>query len=264
MLGEFRRRGERAEMLPSGHDEDVGAVGPLHQFDRGRVTPRRSRRDRPDGRSRERAGPYAARDRPLPTHVSWVHPFSTEFVTPRIRRPYCPTQRALHRRPPHQNTTSSISTPIVWTDGSAGDPVSTRDGHNPAYGVAGTGPTDVVWFFEVQMRLDLLWTDPYMHSLFERLATCSRAVCFQRRGFGLSDPVDHVPTIEQQAEDVPAVMDAEQIRHATLIEDRPDRPGSRSGNWCSRTWSRAIGPIPPGKDAAPDSTGASSSATTST
>ncbi|MCW3468792.1 hypothetical protein OMK68_03825 [Rhodococcus pyridinivorans] len=105
-----------------------------------------------------------------------------------------------------------------------------RDGHNPAYGVAGTGPTDVVWFFEVQMRLDPLWTDPYMHSLFERLATCSRAVCFQRRGFGLSDPVDHVPTIEQQAEDVPAVMDAEQIRHATLIEDRPDRPGSRRGN----------------------------------
>ncbi|QXU53859.1 alpha/beta fold hydrolase [Rhodococcus sp. LW-XY12] len=105
-----------------------------------------------------------------------------------------------------------------------------RDGHNPAYGVAGTGPTDVVWFFEVQMHLDLLWTDPYMHSLFERLATCSRAVCFQRRGFGLSDPVDHVPTIEQQAEDVPAVMDAEQIRHATLIEDRPDRPGSRRGN----------------------------------
>ncbi len=34
--------------------------------------------------------------------------------------------------------------------------------------------------------------------------------------------------------------------------------------WCSRTWSRAIAPIPLGKDAAPDSTGAWSSATTST
>ncbi|MFX1760156.1 adenylate/guanylate cyclase domain-containing protein [Rhodococcus sp. As11] len=92
-----------------------------------------------------------------------------------------------------------------------------RDGHNLAYGVVGAGPADVVWFFEVQMHLDLLWTDPYMHSLFERLATYSRAVYFQRRGFGLSDPVDHVPTIEQQAEDVLAVMDAEQIRHATLV-----------------------------------------------
>ncbi|MEU5841177.1 adenylate/guanylate cyclase domain-containing protein [Rhodococcus sp. NPDC047139] len=92
-----------------------------------------------------------------------------------------------------------------------------RDGHNLAYGVVGTGPSDVVWFFEVQMHLDLLWTDPYMHSLFERVTTYSRAVYFQRRGFGLSDPIDHVPTIEQQAEDVLAVMDAEQIRHATLV-----------------------------------------------
>ncbi|WP_308196950.1 alpha/beta fold hydrolase [Rhodococcus sp. CH91] len=92
-----------------------------------------------------------------------------------------------------------------------------RDGHNPAYGVVGTGPADVVWFFDIQMHLDLLWTDPHMHSLFERLATYSRAVYFQRRGFGLSDPVDHVPTVEQQAEDVLAVMDAEQVRHASFV-----------------------------------------------
>jgi class 3 adenylate cyclase/pimeloyl-ACP methyl ester carboxylesterase len=40
---------------------------------------------------------------------------------------------------------------------------------------------------------------------------------FQRRGFGLSDQVPYVPTLEQQADDVIAVMDAVGVRHATLV-----------------------------------------------
>lgn len=101
------------------------------------------------------------------------------------------------------------------------DPVPTRyvdrDGNALAYQVVGEGPVDVVNFYEVGMHLDLCWTDPDIHSLFERNTTYSRSVYFQRRGFGLSDRITYTPTIEQQADDVLAVMDEVGMRRATLV-----------------------------------------------
>lgn len=100
------------------------------------------------------------------------------------------------------------------------DPVPTqyvdRDGAALAYQVFGSGPAEVVLVGEVTSHLDMLWTDPHFHWLFERLASFSRCVIFQRRGFGMSDPVSYVPTIEQQAEDIVAVMDAVGMQRATL------------------------------------------------
>lgn len=95
-----------------------------------------------------------------------------------------------------------------------------RDGHALAYQVVGEGgknSTDVVLFLEIGLHPDLMWTDPHIHYVFERAATFCRMVYFQRRGFGLSDPVDHVPTLEEQADDVLAVMNAVRIRRATLV-----------------------------------------------
>ncbi|WP_194150303.1 alpha/beta fold hydrolase [Prescottella subtropica] len=95
-----------------------------------------------------------------------------------------------------------------------------RDGHALAYQVVGDGgdhAVDVVVFLEIGLHPDLLWTDPHIHYVFERAATFCRMVYFQRRGFGLSDPVDHVPTLEEQADDVWAVMDAVGMRRATLV-----------------------------------------------
>lgn len=101
------------------------------------------------------------------------------------------------------------------------DPVPThyldRDGAALAYQVVGTGPVDVVVFLEVGMHLDLCWTDPDIHHIFERSAGYSRTVHLQRRGFGLSDRVTYAPTVEQQADDVLAVMDAIGMRRATLV-----------------------------------------------
>ncbi|MFC7448298.1 adenylate/guanylate cyclase domain-containing protein [Rhodococcus daqingensis] len=92
-----------------------------------------------------------------------------------------------------------------------------RDGHALAYQVVGEGGVDVVLYLEIGLHPDLMWTDPHINNLFERGATFSRGACFQRRGFGLSDPVDQVPTLEQQADDVLAVMDAIGMRRATLV-----------------------------------------------
>jgi class 3 adenylate cyclase/pimeloyl-ACP methyl ester carboxylesterase len=92
-----------------------------------------------------------------------------------------------------------------------------RDGAAMAYQVVGDGPVDVVNFLEMTFHLDLCWTDPDMHHLFERFADFSRTVSFQRRGFGLSEQITYTPTIEQQADDVLAIMDAVGMRRATLL-----------------------------------------------
>lgn len=101
------------------------------------------------------------------------------------------------------------------------DPVATqyidRDGAAMAYQVVGDGPHDVVHFYEVFQHLDLQMTDPDINHNVERMAGFSRTVYFQRRGFGLSDQVPFVPTIEQQADDVVAIMDAVGMRRATLV-----------------------------------------------
>jgi class 3 adenylate cyclase len=83
-----------------------------------------------------------------------------------------------------------------------------RDGAALAFQVIGDGPQNTVVHLEIVHHLDLMWTDPHVHRNLEHLAQVSRTVIFQRRGFGLSDPVPYIPTLEQQAEDVLAVMDA--------------------------------------------------------
>jgi class 3 adenylate cyclase/pimeloyl-ACP methyl ester carboxylesterase len=92
-----------------------------------------------------------------------------------------------------------------------------RDGAALAYQVVGEGPVDVVSFLEMTFHLDLCWTDPDIHHIFERSAGYSRTVYFQRRGFGLSDRITYTPTLEQQADDVLAIMDAVGMDQATLF-----------------------------------------------
>jgi class 3 adenylate cyclase len=101
------------------------------------------------------------------------------------------------------------------------DPVPTqyvdRDGAALAYQVIGDGPVDVLYFQEISLHLDLFWTDPDMHHALERDTLYARAIHFQRRGFGLSDQIGYVPTVEQQADDVRAIMDAVGVQRATLF-----------------------------------------------
>ena len=101
------------------------------------------------------------------------------------------------------------------------DPAPTRyidrDGAALAYQVIGDGPVDVVHFYECFQHLDLQLTDPDINYNVERMARFSRTVYFQRRGFGLSDHVPYVPTIEQQADDVLAIMDAVGMHRAALV-----------------------------------------------
>lgn len=92
-----------------------------------------------------------------------------------------------------------------------------RDGAALAYHVLGEGPADVLFFFEIFQHFDLMLTDPDIHHNIQNHGRYARAVAFQRRGFGVSESISYVPTIEQQADDVVAIMDAVGVRRATLV-----------------------------------------------
>ncbi|HUP99242.1 MAG TPA: hypothetical protein VM093_02165, partial [Aeromicrobium sp.] len=66
------------------------------------------------------------------------------------------------------------------------------------------------------MHLDLLWADPHTEANLGAVARNGRLAIFQRRGLGLSDRVDYVPTLEQQADDILAVMDAAGMQRAVI------------------------------------------------
>jgi class 3 adenylate cyclase len=92
-----------------------------------------------------------------------------------------------------------------------------RDGAQLAYQVVGEGGVDVVVVGETAQHFDLCWTDPYIYEVYERGVSFSRTVYMQPRGFGLSERIRYVPTIEQHADDILAVMDAVGMRTATLV-----------------------------------------------
>jgi pimeloyl-ACP methyl ester carboxylesterase len=81
------------------------------------------------------------------------------------------------------------------------------DGTHIAYQVVGDGPFDLVYVPGFTSHLDLNWEPPSLH-VTERFASFSRLILFDKRGTGMSDPVDEVPTLEQRMDDVRAVMDA--------------------------------------------------------
>jgi class 3 adenylate cyclase/pimeloyl-ACP methyl ester carboxylesterase len=85
-----------------------------------------------------------------------------------------------------------------------------------AYQVAGDGPLDLVVVNGPASHVELAWEEPATARSFERLASFARVVWFDRRGTGLSDPVERPPTLEQQMDDLRAVMDAAGMERAAI------------------------------------------------
>jgi pimeloyl-ACP methyl ester carboxylesterase len=90
-------------------------------------------------------------------------------------------------------------------------------GGDVAYQVLGAGPVDVVmvpgWF----SHLDILWDEPKWRAFVGELTSFARVILYDKRGTGLSDPVDSAPTIESRVDDLLAVFDAAGVEHATLF-----------------------------------------------
>jgi class 3 adenylate cyclase len=80
----------------------------------------------------------------------------------------------------------------------------------------GEGPIDLVVINGPASHLELIWEEPGTARSFERLAAFSRLVLFDRRGTGLSDPVSTPPTLEQQMDDLRAVLDAADVGRTAI------------------------------------------------
>src|SRR3954454_17031806 len=85
---------------------------------------------------------------------------------------------------------------------------TTADGTNIAYQVVGDRPLDLVFVPGWISNVDLFWELPATRRFFSRLASFSRLIVFDKRGTGLSDPIDDAATLEVRANDLRTVMDA--------------------------------------------------------
>ena len=65
-------------------------------------------------------------------------------------------------------------------------------------------------------HLEILWEEPATARCFERLASFSRLVLFDCRGTGLSDPALEPPTLEQQMDDLLAVLEEVGLEQTAL------------------------------------------------
>ena len=85
---------------------------------------------------------------------------------------------------------------------------TTVDGVHVAYQVVGDGAFDLVLVTGYVSHVELSWDEPEVADFLRALASFSRLILFDRRGLGLSDPVQGAPTIEDRMQDLRAVMDA--------------------------------------------------------
>lgn len=77
-----------------------------------------------------------------------------------------------------------------------------------AYQVLGDGPSDLVFVPGFVSNVEFYWELPGVARALERLASFSRLILWDKRGTGLSDPTDHVPTLDERTDDLMAVMNA--------------------------------------------------------
>jgi pimeloyl-ACP methyl ester carboxylesterase/class 3 adenylate cyclase/DNA-binding CsgD family transcriptional regulator len=86
-----------------------------------------------------------------------------------------------------------------------------------AYQTVGHGPLDVLFVPGFVSNVDDWWDEPTCVRFFEGLASFARVILFDKRGTGLSDQLARMPTLEQRAEDILAVLDAAGSQRAAVF-----------------------------------------------
>jgi class 3 adenylate cyclase len=77
-----------------------------------------------------------------------------------------------------------------------------------AYQTVGEGPLDLTFVTGFVGHLELFWEIPMARSFFERLASFSRLILWDKREQGLSDRLGQPPTLDHAMDDLAAVLDA--------------------------------------------------------
>jgi class 3 adenylate cyclase len=88
---------------------------------------------------------------------------------------------------------------------------------NLAYSISGEGTIDLLFVPGSTSHLEQLWEEPGMAAFFERLGTFGRVIILDRRGVGLSDPLEGSAELDDEVEDLAAVLDAAGVERAVLL-----------------------------------------------
>jgi class 3 adenylate cyclase len=86
-----------------------------------------------------------------------------------------------------------------------------------AYQAVGEGPVDLVYVPGFLSHVEWNWELPAYARFLRRLASFARLIVFDKRGTGLSDPVDGTPALEERIDDIRAVMDAAGSERAAIF-----------------------------------------------
>src|SRR5919201_878011 len=86
-----------------------------------------------------------------------------------------------------------------------------------AYTVSGDRSLDLVWVPTWIHQVEHVWNEPSLVACYSRMGEFARLITFDRRGSGLSDPMIGAPTLEEQMDDILAVMDAVGSERAAML-----------------------------------------------
>lgn len=86
-----------------------------------------------------------------------------------------------------------------------------------AYQVVGEGPPDLLYIPGFVSHIEMKWEIPALARYFNRLASFTRLILFDRRGQGLSDRPSSATTLEETMDDALAVMEAAGSKRAAVF-----------------------------------------------
>lgn len=127
--------------------------------------------------------------------------------------------------------TSAASTPVPQTA------YAQSDGVSIAYQVFGSGAHDLVVVPGIISHVEENWRLESYARMLRQLALAFRVIVFDKRGQGLSDSMQGVPTLEERMDDVRAVMQAAGSPKAVLFASSEGWPMRRCSRPATRRWS---------------------------
>ena len=86
-----------------------------------------------------------------------------------------------------------------------------------AYQVFGNGELDLVFVPGFVSNVEIYWEEPHFARWLSKLASFARVITFDKRGTGLSDRLEVLPTMDERMDDVRAVMDAAGSVRAAIL-----------------------------------------------
>ena len=105
--------------------------------------------------------------------------------------------------------------------GAVQGPGETRYAYNGEVAIAwqaiGDGPLDVLFIPGFISHVEHWWELPATERFMDRLASFSRLILFDKRGTGMSDPVERAATLEERMDDARAVLDAAASQRAAVL-----------------------------------------------